>query len=199
MPHHSCDLVIRCEGLYCVDLAAWVKSGCSEQQIVPAMIKPSPISGCHVVQGLLKAEGKARFGDEYTMWQRQAEAFTIDSHAPVRELWYRCAQHASEHSLQYLQQQQQQQRTLMPHDHPAPSHAAAVCAKRTASVTVMVKHQQVLLLHIINSMLTGAAMQGQPCLAGHPPRPRALCSGGRSQRRQSGAHSYSTWIISSVL
>lgn len=43
------------------------------------------------LQGLLKAEGKARFGDEFTMWQRQAEAFTIDAHAPVRELWYRAS------------------------------------------------------------------------------------------------------------
>eukprot|EP00878_Enallax_costatus_P007368 GHUV01007717.1.p1 GENE.GHUV01007717.1~~GHUV01007717.1.p1 ORF type:complete len:340 (+),score=19.49 GHUV01007717.1:20-1039(+) len=42
-------------------------------------------------QGLLKSEGKSRFGDEYIMWQKQAEAFTIDQHAPVRELWYRAS------------------------------------------------------------------------------------------------------------
>jgi hypothetical protein len=24
------------------------------------------------------------------MWQKQADAFAIDDHAPVRELWYRC-------------------------------------------------------------------------------------------------------------
>lgn len=41
-------------------------------------------------QGLLKAEGKARFGDAFASWQRTAATFSIDGHAPVRELWYRC-------------------------------------------------------------------------------------------------------------
>lgn len=44
---------------------------------------------CCLPQGLLKAEGKARYGDAFSMWQKQAEAFSIDEHAPVRELWYR--------------------------------------------------------------------------------------------------------------
>jgi hypothetical protein len=43
-----------------------------------------------VLQGLLKGEGKARYGDAWGMWQKQADAFAIDDHAPVRELWYRC-------------------------------------------------------------------------------------------------------------
>jgi hypothetical protein len=41
------------------------------------------------LQGLLKGEGKARYGDAWGMWQKQADAFAIDEHAPVRELWYR--------------------------------------------------------------------------------------------------------------
>jgi broad specificity phosphatase PhoE len=40
-------------------------------------------------QGLVKAEGKLRFGDEWGMWQKDAAAFEIDGHAPVRELWHR--------------------------------------------------------------------------------------------------------------
>jgi hypothetical protein len=43
-----------------------------------------------LLQGLLKGEGKARYGDAWGMWQKQADAFAIDEHAPVRELWYRC-------------------------------------------------------------------------------------------------------------
>jgi hypothetical protein len=45
-----------------------------------------------LLQGLLKGEGKARYGDAWGMWQKQADAFAIDDHAPVRELWYRCAE-----------------------------------------------------------------------------------------------------------
>ncbi|BDA42581.1 probable phosphoglycerate mutase GpmB at N-terminal half [Coccomyxa sp. Obi] len=40
-------------------------------------------------QGLLKHEGKARYGDQYKQWQKDAAAFMIDGQAPVRELWYR--------------------------------------------------------------------------------------------------------------
>lgn len=35
-------------------------------------------------QGLLKQEGKARFGPAFASWQRQAAAFEIDGQAPVR-------------------------------------------------------------------------------------------------------------------
>jgi broad specificity phosphatase PhoE len=45
---------------------------------------PPPIS-----KGLVKAEGKARFGAAFAMWQKDAAAFEIDGHAPVRELWHR--------------------------------------------------------------------------------------------------------------
>ena len=38
---------------------------------------------------LLKAEGKAKFGDEYTKWQTDSSNFEIDGHFPVRELWER--------------------------------------------------------------------------------------------------------------
>ncbi|KAH7671443.1 Histidine phosphatase superfamily clade-1 protein [Dioscorea alata] len=40
-------------------------------------------------QGLLKHEGKAKFGDAYRQWQINAANFTIDGHYPVRELWDR--------------------------------------------------------------------------------------------------------------
>ncbi|XP_004506138.1 probable 2-carboxy-D-arabinitol-1-phosphatase isoform X2 [Cicer arietinum] len=40
-------------------------------------------------QGLLKHEGKARFGSSYQQWQVDAANFVIDGHYPVRELWDR--------------------------------------------------------------------------------------------------------------
>ncbi|KAG0486723.1 hypothetical protein HPP92_008818 [Vanilla planifolia] len=40
-------------------------------------------------QGLLKHEGKERFGNAYRQWQKDAENFIIDGHYPVRELWNR--------------------------------------------------------------------------------------------------------------
>ncbi|CAA6660729.1 unnamed protein product [Spirodela intermedia] len=40
-------------------------------------------------QGLLKHEGKAKFGDAYRQWQLDAPNFIIDGHYPVRELWAR--------------------------------------------------------------------------------------------------------------
>ncbi|GMG98472.1 hypothetical protein Nepgr_000312 [Nepenthes gracilis] len=40
-------------------------------------------------QGLLKHEGKERFGDAYHQWQVDAPNFNIDGHYPVRELWER--------------------------------------------------------------------------------------------------------------
>eukprot|EP00958_Prasinococcus_capsulatus_P005457 scaffold527_cov368-Prasinococcus_capsulatus_cf.AAC.25 len=40
---------------------------------------------------LLKAEGKAKFGEEYTKWQKDSSNFCIDGHYPVRELWERGA------------------------------------------------------------------------------------------------------------
>ncbi|KAF6263231.1 phosphoglycerate mutase-like protein [Scenedesmus sp. NREL 46B-D3] len=42
-------------------------------------------------QGLLKGEGRLRYGDAWGMWQKQADAFATDGHAPVRELWYRAS------------------------------------------------------------------------------------------------------------
>ncbi|CAI5966580.1 unnamed protein product [Closterium sp. NIES-64] len=41
--------------------------------------------------GLFKEEGKARFGENYRMWQKDAANFEIDGHYPVRELWARAA------------------------------------------------------------------------------------------------------------
>lgn len=35
-------------------------------------------------QGLLKAEGKAKHGEQYRAWQQEPAAFEIDGHAPVR-------------------------------------------------------------------------------------------------------------------
>ncbi|XP_073145412.1 2-carboxy-D-arabinitol-1-phosphatase-like [Henckelia pumila] len=40
-------------------------------------------------QGLLKNEGKARYGAAYRQWQVDAPNFNIDDHYPVRELWAR--------------------------------------------------------------------------------------------------------------
>ncbi|XP_022958176.1 probable 2-carboxy-D-arabinitol-1-phosphatase [Cucurbita moschata] len=40
-------------------------------------------------QGLLKHEGKERFGAAYRQWQVDAANFNIDGHYPVRELWAR--------------------------------------------------------------------------------------------------------------
>ncbi|CAK7329296.1 unnamed protein product [Dovyalis caffra] len=40
-------------------------------------------------QGLLKHEGKAKFGAAYRQWQVDAPNFNIDGHFPVRELWGR--------------------------------------------------------------------------------------------------------------
>lgn len=40
-------------------------------------------------QGLLKHEGKAKFGAAYRQWQTDAPNFNIDGHYPVRELWDR--------------------------------------------------------------------------------------------------------------
>ncbi|XP_044469457.1 probable 2-carboxy-D-arabinitol-1-phosphatase [Mangifera indica] len=40
-------------------------------------------------QGLLKHEGKAKFGPAYRQWQVDAANFNIDGHYPVRELWTR--------------------------------------------------------------------------------------------------------------
>ncbi|CAI9105554.1 OLC1v1004495C1 [Oldenlandia corymbosa var. corymbosa] len=40
-------------------------------------------------QGLLKHEGKAKYGSAYRQWQIDAANFIIDGHYPVRELWER--------------------------------------------------------------------------------------------------------------
>lgn len=40
-------------------------------------------------QGLLKHEGKAKFGAAFQKWQVDAANFSIDDHYPVRELWAR--------------------------------------------------------------------------------------------------------------
>ncbi|CAM0874315.1 unnamed protein product [Alopecurus aequalis] len=40
-------------------------------------------------QGLLKHEGKEKYGDLFQQWQKNAPSFIIDGHYPVRELWDR--------------------------------------------------------------------------------------------------------------
>ncbi|PIA43339.1 hypothetical protein AQUCO_01900009v1 [Aquilegia coerulea] len=40
-------------------------------------------------QGLLKHQGKLKFGEAYLKWQKDAPNFNIDGHYPVRELWDR--------------------------------------------------------------------------------------------------------------
>lgn len=39
---------------------------------------------CDPQQGLVKSEGKARYGEQYRMWQQRAAEFEIDGRAPVR-------------------------------------------------------------------------------------------------------------------
>ncbi|ACO64865.1 predicted protein [Micromonas commoda] len=43
-------------------------------------------------QGLLKEEGKAKYGDKYAAWKADPANFEIDGHFPVRELWERGAE-----------------------------------------------------------------------------------------------------------
>ncbi|CAI5471972.1 unnamed protein product [Closterium sp. Yama58-4] len=43
------------------------------------------------IDGHYPEEGKARFGENYRMWQKDAANFEIDRHYPVRELWARAA------------------------------------------------------------------------------------------------------------
>ena len=43
----------------------------------------------YAFQGLLKAEGKERFGARYRAWQATPADFEVDGHYPVRELWAR--------------------------------------------------------------------------------------------------------------
>ncbi|AQK57374.1 putative 2-carboxy-D-arabinitol-1-phosphatase [Zea mays] len=40
-------------------------------------------------QGLLKREGRERYGPLYRQWQKNAAEFSIDGHYPVQELWDR--------------------------------------------------------------------------------------------------------------
>ncbi|CAH2072153.1 unnamed protein product, partial [Thlaspi arvense] len=40
-------------------------------------------------QGLLKKDGKAKFGEAFKQWQEDPANFSIDGHYPVRELWSR--------------------------------------------------------------------------------------------------------------
>ncbi|KAJ0238778.1 2-carboxy-D-arabinitol-1-phosphatase [Hirschfeldia incana] len=40
-------------------------------------------------QGLLKKEGKSKFGESYRQWQEDPANFIIDGHYPVRDLWSR--------------------------------------------------------------------------------------------------------------
>jgi probable phosphoglycerate mutase len=43
-------------------------------------------------QGLLKEEGKEKYGDRYAAWKTDPANFEIDGHFPVRELWERGAE-----------------------------------------------------------------------------------------------------------
>ena len=43
-------------------------------------------------QGLLKEEGKEKYGDKYAAWKADPANFEIDGHFPVRELWERGAE-----------------------------------------------------------------------------------------------------------
>lgn len=36
------------------------------------------------MQGLMKQEGKSRYGEQFSMWQKRASEFVIDDQAPVR-------------------------------------------------------------------------------------------------------------------
>lgn len=44
----------------------------------------SRASGTSYAQGLLKHEGKERFGQQFKTWQKAAALFELDNHAPIR-------------------------------------------------------------------------------------------------------------------
>lgn len=70
-------------------LSVQVKLACSRKvsSILDLPYFPSRI--CFLLQGLLKHEGKAKYGSAYHQWQVDAPNFNIDGHYPVRELWER--------------------------------------------------------------------------------------------------------------
>lgn len=45
---------------------------------------PSAIMSVCSVQGLLKHEGKERYGEQYKRWQQDPAGFIIDDQAPIR-------------------------------------------------------------------------------------------------------------------
>jgi broad specificity phosphatase PhoE len=57
------------------------------REIIPALREIDLYS----FQGLLKAEGRERFGDEFTQWQQVPAEFEIDGQKPVIELWHRAS------------------------------------------------------------------------------------------------------------
>ncbi|GBF99445.1 2-carboxy-D-arabinitol-1-phosphatase-like [Raphidocelis subcapitata] len=67
----TADIVARGQGL--------------EPRVLPALREIDLYS----FQGLVKSEGKERFGEAFAAWQRDPSGFEIDGHAPVRELWHR--------------------------------------------------------------------------------------------------------------
>jgi probable phosphoglycerate mutase len=48
-------------------------------------------SSARRTQGLIKSEGKQRYGDQYRLWQAAPAHFQLGSRAPVRELWHRAS------------------------------------------------------------------------------------------------------------
>ena len=44
------------------------------------------LTGACLKQGLIKQEGKQRYGEQFAMWQKRASEFEIDGQAPVRSI-----------------------------------------------------------------------------------------------------------------
>ncbi|CAK9149606.1 unnamed protein product [Ilex paraguariensis] len=59
---------------------------CKEEIITDSELREIDL---YSLQGLLKHEGKAKFGAAYHQWQIDAANFNIDDHYPIRELWAR--------------------------------------------------------------------------------------------------------------
>jgi probable phosphoglycerate mutase len=81
-----------------IDLYSFQVGIRSSYFVVTALLLPFRLWGCFApiqlagdsdFQGLLKNEGKERYGVLYRQWQKNAANFSIDGHYPVQELWDR--------------------------------------------------------------------------------------------------------------
>ena len=133
-----------------------------EARVLPALREVDLYS----FQGLVKAEGKQRFGAAYASWQAAPADFSIDGRAPVRELWHRGSiawqtiLTAPCGDPQQRQQQQQQQQQGDGDDGSSGGSSeggGGSAAQRAADCVLVVAH------NAVNQALLGTAL-------GLPPR-----------------------------